>query len=222
MDPQPSPNVIPVSSATVEKPTAAKTGNKILIICLAAALIIILILISAVIFLIFKQEDKGIPVDNNTVATTTPTALPKVTSTVVATTVMATSAVATSTPTIRNTSIVTICGTTLDTLVLNSEPNIQTPLFLYSLIAERWLDQYKSSSRCLLERLNDFRIETVVAKTDSEFELTYAVSPSDQDTSNWFAGNGIIQGDFIVHKVAFIQIKTTATGYGISSIGTGP
>ena len=210
MDPQTTQNMNIDQPPIISAPPAAKHGSNTLIITLAAAIILILILLLAVILLILNQNNRSLIGDNIDIGKPIPS------STVVVT------IPATATPVVTSTPVVSVCGTTLNTLVLNSERAGLTPQQLFQLIGERWLGQFKSTSRCLIERLEDYRVDSIQIISTEMFQMTYAVAPSDINSSNWFAGNGVQEGSYIVHKVAFVNIKSTDTGLGIASIGTGP
>ena len=203
-----TPNEATVTSAA---PTP-KHSNTAFIILLAAAAVIILVLLASIIYLIFRSNNSSSTSDNNILNTPSATSAPTSTVAPTPTTIV----------TVTSTTAVMVCGSTIDTLVLSSETTGKSALEVDTLLSERWLGQFKSSSRCMAERLDDYRIEKVTVSNADNFTLTYAVAPSDMNSSNWLAGNGVQDGTFIVHKFAFVSIKHTSTGIGIESIGTGP
>lgn len=178
--------------------------NTLILLLSAASVLIILIVV--IILLVTRANNQIIDSDNSMINTPSPVSTIAVTATV----------------NVTETNNQTVCGSSLDTLVLNNEIIGKSNQQIDELLAERWLSQFKSVSRCMIERLDDYRIEKVVVRNADMFELTYAVSPSDQQSSDWFAGNGVLEGSFIVHKFAFVNISHTNTGIGVESANTGP
>jgi len=185
--------------------TVTEHSHKTLILLLSAASVLI-ILIGVIILLLTRIDKPVVTSDNSMINTSSPTSTIAITTTIITT----------------KTNNETVCGSLTDTLVLNEEIIGKSNQQIDELLAERWLGQFKSISRCIIERLDDYRIEKVEVKNADMFELTYAVSPSDSQSSNWFAGNGVLEGSFIVHKFAFVNISHTNTGIGVESANTGP
>lgn len=104
------------------------------------------------------------------------------------------------------------------------------------LIKQLFLEMIQSDEKESSEKLVDYKVSKVTILDDEEKQeilemdggqyyksddilacVTYSVKPQDINNSNWIAGNGTIEGEWIVDKVACISLRNGK----IVSSGTG-
>ncbi|MFZ5824867.1 MAG: hypothetical protein ACOY94_11105 [Bacillota bacterium] len=77
------------------------------------------------------------------------------------------------------------------------------------------------------QRLGEFRIESLQGATalDDSYPLVmaiYSVRPEKLESSGWAAGNGQVEGAWIVRKLQFLRIGFDGQGYVIQQMSTSP
>ena len=88
-------------------------------------------------------------------------------------------------------------------------------------IKELYLEKLKADDNQNSEKLLEYRVDDVSLMDKSQIMLdgiyykdtdilaivTYSVKPQDINNSIWIAGNGVIEGDWVVEKVACVCIR---------------
>ena len=94
----------------------------------------------------------------------------------------------------------------------------------------RWLSVYKDHISCKQAWLEDFKINQVEhapnVEVDEGFMVTvnFDVKPEKMRVgmSDWLAGNGVMEGDWVNKKFLFVNIVKKGDKWKIVSLGTGP
>lgn len=90
----------------------------------------------------------------------------------------------------------------------------------------RWLEYHRERKSCQLSWLEDFSVSSVdvddVLEDRIEARISFSVLPTSGEASNWMAGNGEIDGEWIREKSLFVTIGIKENTYSLLNLGTGP
>lgn len=89
----------------------------------------------------------------------------------------------------------------------------------------RWLSKFKGGEVSWASRLEDYkikRIDVARSRDDLVASATFSVKPTRWSYSNWQAGNGTAEGEWIRDRSTRFLITKAEGGYKLQELGPGP